>query len=44
MELVSGIIEIVNNMSERIGMELDEQAAMLDNFVQQMENTQSRLD
>lgn len=44
LELVSGTIGVLKNMSERIGMELDEQSVMLDDFGQQMENTQSRLD
>ncbi|XP_068176501.1 syntaxin-6 [Antennarius striatus] len=44
LELVSGTIGVLKNMSERIGMELDEQAVMLDDFGHEMENTQSRLD
>ncbi|XP_041862032.1 syntaxin-6 [Melanotaenia boesemani] len=44
LELVSGTIGVLKNMSERIGMELDEQAVMLDDFSQEMDNTQSRLD
>uniref|UniRef100_A0A672ZUW5 Syntaxin 6 n=1 Tax=Sphaeramia orbicularis TaxID=375764 RepID=A0A672ZUW5_9TELE len=32
LELVSGTIGVLKNMSERIGMELDEQAVMLDDF------------
>ncbi|XP_068999945.1 syntaxin-6 [Embiotoca jacksoni] len=44
LELVSGTIGVLKNMSERIGMELDEQAVMLDDFGHQMDNTQSRLD
>uniref|UniRef100_A0A3Q2ZWV2 Syntaxin 6 n=1 Tax=Kryptolebias marmoratus TaxID=37003 RepID=A0A3Q2ZWV2_KRYMA len=43
LELVSGTIGVLKNMSERIGMELDEQA-MLDDFGHEMDNTQSRLD
>ncbi|XP_075993618.1 syntaxin-6 [Genypterus blacodes] len=44
LELVSGTIGVLKNMSERIGMELDEQAVMLDDFGHDMDNTQSRLD
>uniref|UniRef100_A0A3Q3LKN0 Syntaxin 6 n=1 Tax=Mastacembelus armatus TaxID=205130 RepID=A0A3Q3LKN0_9TELE len=44
LELVSGSIGVLKNMSERIGMELDEQAVMLDDFSHEMDNTQSRLD
>ncbi|KAM7409796.1 hypothetical protein PAMA_001338 [Pampus argenteus] len=44
LELVSGTIGVLKNMSERIGMELDEQAVMLDDFSHDMDNTQSRLD
>ncbi|KAM4575432.1 syntaxin-6 isoform 1-T1 [Fundulus diaphanus] len=44
LELVSGTIGVLKNMSERIGMELDEQAVMLDDFGNEMDNTQSRLD
>lgn len=44
LELVSGTIGVLKNMSERIGMELDEQAVMLDDFSHEMDNTQSRLD
>ncbi|KAF6735921.1 Syntaxin-6 [Oryzias melastigma] len=44
LELVSGSINVLKNMSERIGVELDEQAEMLDDFSQEMDNTQSRLD
>ncbi|XP_072244914.1 syntaxin-6 [Leuresthes tenuis] len=44
LELVSGTIGVLKNMSERIGMELDEQAVMLDDFGHEMDNTQSRLD
>lgn len=44
LELVSGTIGVLKNMSERIGMELDEQSVMLDDFGHEMDNTQSRLD
>ncbi|XP_028300204.1 syntaxin-6-like isoform X2 [Gouania willdenowi] len=44
LELVSGTIGVLKNMSERIGLELDDQAEILDDFGQQMDNTQSRLD
>ncbi|CDQ65004.1 unnamed protein product [Oncorhynchus mykiss] len=44
LELVSGSIGVLKNMSERIGMELDEQTVMLDDFSHEMESTHSRLD
>lgn len=44
LELVSGTIGVLKNMSERIGMELDEQSVMLDDFSHEMDNTHSRLD
>lgn len=44
LELVSGTIGVLKNMSERIGMELDEQAVMLDDFGHEMDTTHSRLD
>lgn len=44
MELVSGTIGVLKNMSQRIGQELDEQAVMLDDFSHEMDSTQSRLD
>uniref|UniRef100_UPI00398EF763 syntaxin-6-like isoform X2 n=1 Tax=Pristiophorus japonicus TaxID=55135 RepID=UPI00398EF763 len=44
LELVSGSIGVLKNMSGRIGDELDEQAVMLDEFSHEMDNTQSRLD
>ncbi|XP_046713130.1 syntaxin-6 [Silurus meridionalis] len=44
LELVSGTIGVLKNMSERIGQELDEQAVMLDDFSHEMDSTQSRLD
>ncbi|XP_043940672.1 syntaxin-10 isoform X2 [Protopterus annectens] len=44
LELVTGSIRVLKNMSERIGDELDEQAVMLDDFSHEMDNTQSRMD
>ncbi|KAG5275406.1 hypothetical protein AALO_G00119920 [Alosa alosa] len=44
LELVSGTIGVLKNMSHRIGQELDEQAVMLDDFSHEMDSTQSRLD
>lgn len=44
LHLVSGTIGVLKNMSERIGMELDEQAVMLDDFTHEVDNTQSKLD
>ncbi|KAG7514771.1 syntaxin-6 [Solea senegalensis] len=44
LELVSGTIGVLKNMSERIGQELDEQSVMLDDFSHEMDNTHSRLD
>ncbi|XP_049632546.1 syntaxin-6 [Suncus etruscus] len=44
LELVSGSIGVLKNMSQRIGGELDEQAVMLDDFSHELESTQSRLD
>ncbi|XP_059197686.1 syntaxin-6 [Centropristis striata] len=44
LELVSGTIGVLKNMSERIGMELDEQAVMLDDFTHEVDTTHSRLD
>ncbi|KAG7277553.1 hypothetical protein CRUP_030715 [Coryphaenoides rupestris] len=44
LELVSGTIGVLKNMSERIGMELDEQAVMLDDFTHEVDNTHSKLD
>ncbi|XP_069779299.1 syntaxin-6-like [Narcine bancroftii] len=43
LELVSGSIGVLKNMSGRIGDELDEQAVMLDEFSHEMDNTHSRL-
>lgn len=44
LELVSGSIGVLKNMSQKIGNELDEQAVMLDDFSQELDSTQSRLD
>lgn len=44
LELVSGSIGVLKNMSQRIGGELEEQAVMLDDFSHELESTQSRLD
>nr|CAG6019390.1 unnamed protein product [Menidia menidia] len=44
LQLVSGTIGVLKNMSERIGLELDEQAVMLDDFGHEIDSTQSRLD
>ncbi|XP_034559794.1 syntaxin-6 [Notolabrus celidotus] len=44
LELVSGTIGVLKNMSERIGMELDEQSVMLDDFTHEVDNSQTRLD
>ncbi|KAH0618275.1 hypothetical protein JD844_017319 [Phrynosoma platyrhinos] len=44
LELVSGSIGVLKNMSQRIGGELDEQAVMLDDFAHELDSTQSRLD
>ncbi|XP_051898011.1 syntaxin-6-like [Pristis pectinata] len=44
LELVSGSIGVLKNMSGRIGDELDEQAVMLDEFSHEMDNTHSHLD
>lgn len=44
LELVSGSIGVLKNMSQRIGQELDEQDVMLDDFSHEMDSTQSRLD
>lgn len=44
LELVSGTIGVLKNMSERIGMELDEQSVMLDDFSHEVDSTHSRLD
>ncbi|KAM3840276.1 syntaxin-6 isoform 2-T3 [Vipera latastei] len=44
LELVSGSIGVLKNMSQRIGGELDEQAVMLDDFSHEVDSTQTRLD
>ncbi|XP_061593500.1 syntaxin-6 [Cololabis saira] len=44
LELVSGTIGVLKNMSEQIGMELEEQSEILDDFGHEMDHTQSRLD
>ncbi|XP_039537995.1 syntaxin-6 [Pimephales promelas] len=44
LELVSGTIGVLKNMSQRIGQELDEQAVMLDDFSHEVDSTQSKLD
>ncbi|XP_069803970.1 syntaxin-10 [Dendropsophus ebraccatus] len=44
LELVTGSIRVLKNMSGKIGDELDEQAVMLDEFSYEMDNTQSRMD
>ncbi|MBN3302024.1 STX6 protein, partial [Amia calva] len=44
LELVSGSIRVLKNMSGRIGDELDEQSLMLGEFSEEMEQTSSRMD
>ncbi|MGH0175225.1 UNVERIFIED_CONTAM: hypothetical protein FKN15_069801 [Acipenser sinensis] len=44
LELVSGSIRVLKNMSGRIGDELDEQAVMLGEFSEEMDQTSSRMD
>ncbi|XP_069593828.1 syntaxin-6 [Ranitomeya imitator] len=44
LELVSGSIGVLKNMSQRIGNELDEQAVMLDDFSHELDSAQSRMD
>ncbi|XP_062845730.1 syntaxin-10-like [Trichomycterus rosablanca] len=44
LELVSGSIRVLKDMSGRIGDELDEQAVMLEEFNEEMEQTGSRMD
>ncbi|CAG02280.1 unnamed protein product, partial [Tetraodon nigroviridis] len=44
LELVSGSIRVLKDMSGRIGDELDEQAVMLGDFGEEMEQTSSRMD
>ncbi|XP_044157937.1 syntaxin-6-like isoform X2 [Bufo gargarizans] len=44
LQLVSGSIGVLKNMSQRIGNELDEQAVMLDDFSHELDTAQSRMD
>ncbi|XP_067416609.1 syntaxin-10 isoform X2 [Emydura macquarii macquarii] len=44
LELVSGSIRVLKHMSGRVGDELDEQSLMLEEFAQEMDTTQSRMD
>ncbi|XP_054897580.1 syntaxin-10 [Poeciliopsis prolifica] len=44
LELVSGSIRVLKDMSGRIGDELDEQAVMLEDFGDEMDQTSSRMD
>ncbi|XP_038649449.1 LOW QUALITY PROTEIN: syntaxin-6-like [Scyliorhinus canicula] len=44
LELVSGSIGVLKNMTQKIGNELDEQAVMLDEFSYELDSAQSRLD
>ncbi|KAI1886656.1 hypothetical protein AGOR_G00198050 [Albula goreensis] len=44
LELVSGSIRVLKDMSGRIGDELDEQAVMLGEFSEEMDQTGSRMD
>ncbi|KAM9793045.1 syntaxin-10 [Neosynchiropus ocellatus] len=44
LELVSGSIRVLKDMSGRIGDELDEQAIMLGDFGDEMDQTSSRMD
>nr|XP_014425641.1 syntaxin-10 [Pelodiscus sinensis] len=44
LELVSGSIRVLKHMSGRVGDELDDQSLMLEEFAQEMENSQSRMD
>uniref|UniRef100_A0A667WKZ2 Syntaxin 10 n=1 Tax=Myripristis murdjan TaxID=586833 RepID=A0A667WKZ2_9TELE len=44
LELVSGSIRVLKDMSGRIGDELDEQAVMLGEFGDEMDQTSSRMD
>lgn len=44
LQLVSGSIGVLKNMSQKIGNELEEQAVMLDEFSYELDNTQNRLD
>uniref|UniRef100_A0A8C8SLI1 Syntaxin 10 n=1 Tax=Pelusios castaneus TaxID=367368 RepID=A0A8C8SLI1_9SAUR len=44
LDLVSGSIRVLKQMSGRVGDELDEQSLMLEEFAQEMDTTQSRMD
>ncbi|KAJ8283248.1 hypothetical protein COCON_G00020980 [Conger conger] len=44
LELVSGSIRVLKDMSSRIGDEMDEQAVMLGEFNEEMDQTGSRMD
>ncbi|XP_051957762.1 syntaxin-10-like [Xyrauchen texanus] len=44
LELVSGSIRVLKDMSNRIGDELDDQAVMLGEFSEEMDQTGSRMD
>ncbi|KAG7491440.1 hypothetical protein MATL_G00003730 [Megalops atlanticus] len=44
LELVSGSIRVLKDMSSRIGDELDEQSVMLGEFSEEMDQTGSRMD
>ncbi|XP_007230059.1 syntaxin-10 [Astyanax mexicanus] len=44
LELVTGSIRVLKDMSNRIGDELDEQSVMLGEFSEEMEQTSSRMD
>ncbi|XP_077460738.1 syntaxin-10 isoform X2 [Stigmatopora argus] len=44
LELVSGSIRVLKDMSGRIGDELDEQAVILGDFSEEMDQTSSRMD
>uniref|UniRef100_A0A6I8PRY8 Syntaxin 10 n=1 Tax=Xenopus tropicalis TaxID=8364 RepID=A0A6I8PRY8_XENTR len=44
LEMVSGSIRVLKDMSSRIGDELEEQTVMLDDFTHEMDNTRTRVD
>ncbi|XP_078686368.1 syntaxin-6-like isoform X2 [Branchiostoma floridae x Branchiostoma belcheri] len=44
LDMVSGSVGVLKNMSHQIGNELDEQAVMLDDLGHEIDSTQSRLD
>ncbi|XP_061686501.1 syntaxin-10 isoform X2 [Syngnathoides biaculeatus] len=44
LELVSGSIRVLKDMSGRIGDELDEQAVILGDFADEMDQTSTRMD